>query len=72
MSKQLWLIVCKQREYHTGGFETQKEAIYRLDEMASDPFYLSEAQVTRRARDFFTLSDGATFRVVKWQNQTLY
>jgi hypothetical protein len=69
--RKLWLIESPERTYHTGCFETQKEAIYRLNEMAVDAFYLSGATITRRARDFFALSDGATFRVVDWHNQDL-
>ena len=69
--RKLWLIESPERAYHTGCFETKKEAVYRLNEIANEPFYTCGESITRRAVDFFTLSDGATFRVSAWQNQTL-
>lgn len=64
-SKTLWYVKSEERDYHTGCFETKAEAVYRLNEIAASDFYTAGAYITRRAVDWFTLSDGATFRVVK-------
>ena len=62
--KKYWMIECAQRGYHTGCFLTQAEARYRLNEMATEPFYTCGLPTVRRADDFFALSDGAEFRIV--------
>ena len=65
-TKTAWLIECIERDnYHTGCFATKNEAIYRLNEIANNSFYTCGESIVRRAEDFFTLSDGATFKIVK-------
>jgi len=64
--KIAYLIECKERDnYKTGSFDTKKEAIYRLNEIANNSFYTCGEQIIKRAEDFFTLSDNATFQIVK-------
>jgi hypothetical protein len=60
-----WFIECKERTYTSGCFDTKAEAVYRLGVMSVDPWYLADAIVTRQASDFFCLSDGARFEVVR-------
>jgi hypothetical protein len=52
--------------YHTCGFQTKKEAIFRLNEIANEPFYNCGLSIKRRAIDFIEYSDGTIFRIVKF------